>query len=205
MQKIILIVSICCLFVACKSSPQKNYFYLSPQTSTAPTSKGEINQLIGIGPVEVAEYLARSQIIDNQSDNTLNMANNAYWAEPLDKSIARVIALNLTQANNSRSFVNFPWRSDTKPHYSLRIRVDNLSRSENKATINATWELVDNEVKSNLLRRNFIRTTPAAPGAKGLAQAYSQLLAELAGEMDVELNSRLLKTTQPTNFKSKIR
>jgi uncharacterized protein len=188
MRKIILIISICALMFACQHSPKKNYFYLTPQSTTTADPKGEITQLIGIGPVEIAEYLARSQIIDNQTDNTLNMAENAYWAEPLDISIARVIALNLTQLNNTRSFVSFPWRSDSKPRYSLRVRIDNLSRSDSKATINATWELVDNEAKNKLLRRNFIRTTISSSGAKGLAQAYSQLLADLSNEMNLELN-----------------
>lgn len=187
MQKIILIIGICCFMLSCQHSPKKNYYYLTPQLSSTAGTKNEISQLIGIGPVEIADYLTRSQIIDNQTDNTLNMSENAYWAEPLDKSITRVVALNLTQANTSRSFVYFPWRSDSKPRYSLRIRVDNLARNQNNATINATWELVDNEAKTSLLRLNFIRTTNASSGAKGLAQAYSQLLAELANEMDIEL------------------
>ena len=188
MQKIILIVSICCLMFACQHSPKKNYFYLTPQSNAASETKQEITQLIGIGPVEIAEYLERSQIIDNQTDNTLNLSENAYWAEPLDKSITRVIALNLTQLNSSRSFVSFPWRSDSKPRYSLRLRVDNLLRTDGKASINTTWELVDNDGKSTVLRRNFIRTTTAAPSAKGLAQAYSQLLADLSNEINVELD-----------------
>jgi uncharacterized lipoprotein YmbA len=188
MKKIILIASLCCLIFACSHSPKKNYFYLTAQASTGADSKAEITQLIGIGPVEIAEYLTRSQIIDTQTDNTLNMAENAYWAEPLDKSITRVIALNLTQLNNTRSFVTFPWRSDSKPHHSVRIRVDSLSRTDNKATINATWELVDNDAKITVVRRNFIRTVNTDSGAKGLAQAYSQLLADLSNELDIELD-----------------
>ena len=188
MKKIILIVSLCGLIFSCQHSPKKNYFYLTPQANAVSDKKTEITQLIGIGPVEIAEYLSRSQIIDNQTDNTLNMSENAYWAEPLDKNIMRVIALNLTHLNGSRSFVNFPWRSDSKPHYSIRIRVDNLSRTDSKALINATWELADNETKTNVLRRNFTKTTSANSGAKGLAQAYSELLAEFANEVDIELN-----------------
>jgi uncharacterized protein len=187
MNKILLIMSLCWLVSACQSSPKKNYFYLTPEAKITSESKSEITQLIGIGPVEIADYLSRSQIIDNQTDNTLNMAENAYWAEPLDKSIARVIGLNLTQLNSSRSFVNFPWRSDSKPRYSLRVRVDNLSRNQGKAMINATWEIVDNDSKVNLIRRNFIRAVNASSGAKGLAQAYSELLTNLSEEIDVEL------------------
>jgi uncharacterized lipoprotein YmbA len=181
----------CSLLFSCQHSPTKNYFYLTALLGTEKASdanQANITQVIGIGPVEVADYLTRSQIIDSQTDNKLNMSENAYWAETLDKSIARTTALNLTQANNSRSFVTFPWRSDSKPRYSLRLRIDNLSRSDTKANINATWELVNNDTKANLIRRNFIRTIPTLSGAKALAQSYSQLLADLAAEIDVELN-----------------
>jgi uncharacterized lipoprotein YmbA len=200
MRQILLLAFSCSLFLSCQHSPQKNFYYLTaqlnqaqssptmPEKSTTQTENSKINQLIGIGPIEVADYLNRSQIIDNQSNNSLNMADNAFWAEPLDKSIVRVTALNLTQANSARNFVYFPWRSDSKPRFSIRIRVDELSRTANQAKLNATWELMDNDNKSNLLRKNFTRSTPADSGAKALAQAYSKLLADLAGQIDAELN-----------------
>ncbi len=192
MRRILLIAFSCSLFLSCQHSPQKNFYYLTAQLdrekNQAHTENNNINQLIGIGPIDIADYLNRSQIIDNQSNNSLNMSDNAFWAEPLDKSIARVTALNLTQANSTRNFVYFPWRIDSKPRFSIRIRVDELSRTANQAKLNANWELMDNETKRNLLRKNFTRSTSVNSGAKALAQAYSTLLAELAGEMDAELN-----------------
>lgn len=191
MRNFIFILCACSLFASCSHSPQKNYFYLTPllnaEKSTG-SNNANITQVIGIGPIEIADYLTRSQIIDSQTDNKINMSENAYWAETLDKSIARTTATNLTQANSSRSFVTFPWRADSKPRYSIRLRVDNLSRSDTKANINATWEIVNNDTKANVIRRNFIRTIPTSSGAKALAQSYSQLLADLAAEIDVELN-----------------
>ena len=204
MRRILLIAFGCSLFLSCQHSPQKNFYYLTaqfdkepnlaqsssptPEKTTTQTESSKINQLIGIGPIEIADYLHRSQIIDNQSNNSLNMADNAFWAEPLDKSIARVTALNLTQVNSARNFVYFPWRSDSKPRYSIRVRIDELSRTGNQAKLNANWELMDNDTKTNLLRKNFTRSTPVDSGAKALVQTYSKLLADLAREMDAELN-----------------
>ncbi len=196
MRRILLIAFSCSLFLSCQHSPQKNFYYLTAQLAqeknqeqhSAQTESTKVSQLIGIGPIEIADYLNRSQIIDNQSNNSLNMADNAFWAEPLDKSIARVTALNLTQANSARNFVYFPWRSDSKPRYSIRVRVDELSRTGNQAKLSANWELMDNDTKTNLLRKNFTRSTPVDSGEKALAQAYSKLLADLAREMDAELS-----------------
>jgi uncharacterized protein len=208
MCRIVFIALGCSLLLACQHSPQKNFYYLTaqlaqehnqtqnlaaaPENSAAQAANSTANQLLGIGPIEIADYLNRSQIIDKQANHRLSMADNAFWAEPLDKSIARVTALNLTK--NTRNFVYFPWRSDSKPRYSIRIRVDELARSTQPAkfndtcTLNATWELIDNDTKTNVLRKNFTRSTPADSGAKALAQAYSRLLADLAREMDTELN-----------------
>jgi len=200
MRPILLLAFACGLLMSCQHSPQKNFYYLTAQLdqeqkiattlekSATQTDNNQINQLIGIGPIEIADYLNRSQIIDNQTNNSLNMADNAFWAEPLDKSIARVIALNLTQVNSSRSFVYFPWRSDSKPRYSIRVRADELSRSADKAKLSATWELIDNDTKSNLLRKSFMHSVSVDSGAKALAQAYSKLLADLSREIDAELN-----------------
>lgn len=81
-----------------------------------------------------------------------------------------------------------PWRSDSRPRYSIRVRIDGLSRTTNQAKLNANWELMDNDTKTNLLRKNFTRSTPVDSGEKALAQAYSKLLADFAREIDVELN-----------------
>lgn len=177
----------CCLLSACQSSPRKNYYLLTAAAVEEKTSAENITQVIGIGPIEVAEYLNRLHMVYQAEDGSLAMADNDYWAEPLNKGIARVLALNLTQRDTSRSFVNFPWRSDSKPDYSLRLQVHTLNRTANQAHINATWELVDNTEKTKLQRRHFIRTISVKSGAWALAQAYSQLFAELATEMDEAL------------------
>ena len=194
MKKILLVTVLSGFLIGCSHSPQKKYYYLSAipmEQKTLQSSSANINTVIGVGPIDVADHLLRTQIISTQDNNLLSVSDNDYWAEPLDKGIARVISLNLLQRNANRSFVNFPWRSDSKPHYSLRIQINSLTRANNEASIIATWELIDNNTKANLQRRNFIRATPVDSGAKNLAQAYSKLLAELAGEMD-----EALRTTQ---------
>ncbi len=189
MRKILFAFIMCCLIVGCQHSPQKNYYYLSAtQADEKGISPTNISQVIGIGPIDLADYLNRLQIIDNQTDNTLKMVDNAYWAEPLDKAIPRVLALNLTQLNHSRSFVSFPWRSDSKPRYSLRLHIYELTRKGDKASLNADWELVDNDTKTISLRRNFLQAVKVDSSTKALAHAYSELLAELAKEMDQALN-----------------
>jgi len=182
-----IIAALVILLCACQSSPRKNYYVLS---AASPESSGQvvdISRIIGIGPIEMADYLHRSQIVYVADDMQLVLEENDYWAEPLDKGIVRVLVLNLMQKDSSRSFVTFPWRSDSKPRYSLRLQIHSLNRNDGQASINSTWTLVDNTQRTELLRRHFIQSTAASIGVKGLTQAYSQLFAQLAERMDEEL------------------
>lgn len=194
MSNKLIIAALLCLLCACQSSPRKNYYVLSAE-SPAPSSESrateKITDIIGIGPVELADYLHRSQIAYVAKNAQLVLEENDYWAEPLDKGIVRVLMLNLMQNDSSRSFVTFPWRSDSKPRYSLRVQIHSLNRNDNQATINSTWALIDNIERTELLRRHFIQSAPASAGVTGLTEAYSQLFAQLAEKMDEELRELL--------------
>ena len=187
MRSLLILILAGGLLFACQSSPKKNYYLLTGPVA-ANTNSSNITTLIGIGPVEVADYLNRLHIIYQTDSNSVIVAENDYWAEPLDKGIARVIALNLTQHNGARSFVTFPWRSDSIPHYSLRLNIESLSRTASEASLEVTWELFDNTARTSVTRRHFTHSTSAQSNPKALAQAYSKLLAELANEIDSQLN-----------------
>jgi hypothetical protein len=175
---------------SCQTSPNKNYYLL---TASNPTSAQQSNPapatLIGIGPIEVSDYLNRLRVIYQTGDNNVVVADNDYWAESLDKGIPRVVALNLTQRDNSRSFVNFPWRTDSVPAYSIRINVQSMTLVNNEAHLVAAWEIFDNTKKVNIERRYFSQSIPVKNEAKALAKAYSELL----GIMSIDIDQALRK------------
>lgn len=189
-----ILLLICSLLGACQSSPRKNFYLLNATPVEQTEQATEITTLIGIGPVEVAEYLNRLHMVYEANDGSLVLADNDYWAEPLREGIPRIIGLNLTARDPHRGMVKFPWRRDSEPDYSLRLALHSLHRIGSEAYINATWELVDVNERNSLLRRHFIRRIPVASGARALAQAYSQLLAELSADMDQALTQH----TQPS-------
>ncbi len=193
MRYSLILLIICSLLSACQSSPRKNFYLLNAMPVEQTDQAAEITTLVGIGPVEVAEYLNRLHMVYEANDGSLVLADNDYWAEPLREGIPRIIGLNLTARDTRRGMVNFPWRRDNKPDYSLRLALHSLHRIGGEAYINATWELMDVNERSSLLRRHFIRRVPVTSGARPLAQAYSQLLAELSADMD----QALLQHTHP--------
>lgn len=186
-MRILIIIVASYLLAACQQSPQKQYYLLSAPTETIEKT-GVISQSIGLGPIKLPDYLQRPQMIRHHGDTTLDMANNHYWAERLDKGIARVLGLHLTQYDHSRIILPFPWRNDSRPSQSLRLYIHELKFINGNAKINATWELVDTVQQHKLSQQHFIRQVNAGNNAEGMAIAYSQLFAELAKEMDKALN-----------------
>lgn len=187
---LIMIFLLCALATGCQQSPRKNYYLLSA-TPTANQSDANqpnsISHTIGLGPIEMADYLDRSHIVRNRDANRLQLAEVDHWGEPLEKGITRVLAINLMNHNNTHLIEHFPWRSDATPALSLRLSIYDLQLINGAAVINASWKLIDNNTKAVLSQQHFVRTKPSGESAAQIAKSYSELLADLASEMDKAL------------------
>jgi uncharacterized lipoprotein YmbA len=190
------------LVQGCQSSPLKQYYVLTAadeqpplrlETEQTSINTTELKQTIGIGPVEIPEYLHLSQILYQAEDGSLQRMDNSYWAEPLDQGIARVISLNLSLGDSSRNLISFPWRADNRPRYSVNIKLlslnINASQTQRVAELVANWELKDTSNINYIARKHFSATVNAQPNAAGLTQAYSALLAQLTEQIGAVLKS----------------
>lgn len=185
MRIFIIVMLIGSVLTGCLQSPRKQYYLLSATTN--PDQAGAITQTLGLGPIEVAEYLQHSQLIVNRDANSLQMSDNAYWGEPLQKGIGRVLSINLMNHQPNRLIEIFPWRSDSTPPVSIRVQIHDLQIIDGNAVINASWKLIDTAGKKTLAQHHFIRKKACNENAQAIAEAYSALLAELATEMNQAL------------------
>src|SRR5438477_3368390 len=67
---------------------------LSPADAGQHTSSTQ-GIAIGVGPVELPQYVNRPQIVTGDSGNELQRAAFEQWAEPLETNFSRVLAQNL--------------------------------------------------------------------------------------------------------------
>lgn len=191
-----IIVLLCLVASGCQQSPRKNYYLLSA-TPTAQQSDANqnntITHTIGLGPIELADYLERSHMVRNRDANRLQVTDVDHWGEPLEKGIARVLAINLMNHDSARLVEQFPWRSDATPHFSVRLSIYDLQLMNGTAAMNASWKLIDNNTKAVLSQHHFVRRQPSGESADQIAKAYSELLADLASEMDKALRATQTK------------
>lgn len=183
--RLLMVLTLCLFISSCQQSPRKHYFLLNA-TPTATPSR-EITQTIGLGPIEIADYLKRSRLVRNPDNNRLQLTDVEHWGEPLEKGIARVLAINLMNQDSARLVKPFPWRSDEEPAISIRVHIYDLQVIDGAANINASWSLIGNESKTLLWQQHFVRSKKTGETAAQIAASYSELLAELAEDMRTAL------------------
>jgi hypothetical protein len=78
------------LFAGCASSPspEQHLYFLDAEAETGNVSE---NVTIGIGVVDIATYLERSEIILQVGPNELRPSRYHYWAEPLQEGVRRYL------------------------------------------------------------------------------------------------------------------
>ena len=177
---ITLTLSLTVLLAGCGSSPRTSHYLLTAQEASAPSGA---SPSLGIGPIEIPQYLARDKLVYNQQGNQLQVASVERWAEPLDDGIQRVLAINLAGLLNTQDVRYFPWPPKQAPQYGIKINLLALDVGGQQATLTAEW-LVYRAADAAPVRRRISRLQHPMPTGElkpgEVAPAYSALLYQLS-------------------------
>ncbi len=174
------IVALACLLSACGSSPASNYYLLSVEQPVPPDGD---RPSLGVGPVEIPEYLNRSGMVSNHSNNQLQISSVNHWAEPLTDGINRVISLSLASQLNTEDVQSYPWAHSRAPEYGIRVNLLELDANKREAVLVAEWAVLKTREGGMVTRQISHLVEPvgvAQLSAADMAQAYSRLLHQLS-------------------------
>lgn len=102
-----------------------------------------MDKTIGVGPVRIAQFLQRPQIVTHGGGTQLRFDENTRWGEPLDQGIQRVLLQNMAALTGAETR-NFPWRQNATPDYALRIDIIDLDKLQNgESILEVSWILED--------------------------------------------------------------
>ena len=126
---------------------------LAESKGTAP--KATSHMAVGVGPVQLPEYLARPQIITRIGPNRLQINEFYRWAEPLTDSFARVLGENLAILLSSNQVFVHPWKVSTALGYQVTVDVTRFDGDlDEDVTLDTVWTIYDGRGKTLLLRKN---------------------------------------------------
>lgn len=171
------------LLVACGSSPQHNFYLLSAENQAVASGQ---SPSLGIGPIEIPEYLNRNSLVYSRGSNQLHIASFERWAEPLADGIQRVLGLNLAAELGTQNIRPHPWQRTDAPAYAVQLWVLSLDAAGQEAELVVEWR-VSRPGESTPLERRISRLSQPLPGPEWLAadaaSAYSELLQALSAEI----------------------
>jgi uncharacterized lipoprotein YmbA len=167
-----------------RSAPPAYYLL----TARTPQGSEAASFAIGVGPVTVAPFLARNDIVVHGGGSAMRVSEGERWGEPLENGVQRVLLQNLHALTGAQTR-NFPWRQSALPRFAVRVDVIDLDRlDDGSALLEVNWLLEDLQ-QSKVLQTRQQRLTVAAGGSGtgALTAAYSELLAQLAQQIAASL------------------
>lgn len=143
------------------------------------------NSAVGIGPVNLPDYLDRPQIVVRKSPHELHLAELDKWAGTLKYAIPRVIAENLSTLLASDHIFVFPWKSNLSIRYQVVIDIIRFDAQLGAhADLEAQWTIFENTGRTPVVtRKSTLRRSATGGDYAALVQAESELLSELSGEI----------------------
>jgi uncharacterized lipoprotein YmbA len=175
-----LLLSACvCLLASCAAS--KSYYVLTPE-GPAPSGGGPG---IGVGPVAVAGYLNRPNLVFQETDHRLAVAEDHRWAGDLEENISRVMAANLGRRLHTGNVSVYPWSDESGMRYQISMDIRQLHGTPGgDATIDASWRVYSLPDRRIVATRSWSGTERLTKdGYDELASAESRLLGHLAEQI----------------------
>ena len=139
----------------CASTAPTRFYSLSSlvaSDSTKETTPVEQDIAIGVGPVEIPDYLDRPHIITRTGQNEIKIADFDKWAGSLKTEISRVIAEDLSiLLSTGRAYV-YPWKKYVPVNYQIVVNVSRFEGSlGGDVVLKAHWIIMGGESKKVIL------------------------------------------------------
>ncbi len=144
---------------------------------------------LGVGPVSLAGYLDRPNLVFQEGGNSMSVAESHRWAGDLEENIARVTATNLGRRLGTGNIRTYPWGSDGELRYQVTLDIRQLhGTAGGDAVLDAAWRVYSLPDRRMISSKSWSGTEPSnADGFDAVAAAQSRLLARLATEIAATL------------------
>jgi len=160
------------------AQPNKT-FYVLTASGPVPTGGGVG---IGVGPISLAEYLDRANLVTQEAPNQLGVAEDHRWAGDLTENISRVTAADLGRLLHTGNVRTYPWQTDSEIRYQVTLDVRQLhSGTDGYAVCEIGWRAYSLPERTLKASKTFSDREPLeADGFNASVAAQSRLLQRLS-------------------------
>lgn len=167
------------------TSAQKADFYQLDEMTYASLTGIEKGSIIGVGPIQIPEYIKRPQIVTRSSAHHLNISEFHRWLEPLGDSITRMLVINLSNNLGTNRIYWLP-RQDRQLPLELRIAID-IGRFDGQlggvVSLESRWTVFDKNDKALITKVSLIKEPVNGHTYEDLVIAMNSALQQLGEEI----------------------
>lgn len=191
-----LIIAAMLVLQACGSSPPVRFFALEPMAIEYARDPDDAI-VLGLGPLRIADYLKRPQLVTRGDDAELIIDELNRWAEPLGAAIHRTLADNVDGLIDGVAVVGFPDTDTATLDYRIVGRVYRFDADRaGLAVLEAQWRVEDADGadivpprRERYEARAARRDSPAAVTA-ALTDTLGQFSRDIADAVQTLIASR---------------
>ena len=184
------LLGVCLLGLSgCGSSPPTRFYVLPSLTGaeTAPPAAPR-DLTIGVGPVTLAPYLDRLQIVTRASRARLVLGEFDQWAASLQDSVPRVLAENLSLLIPTDRVLLHPWSRTTEPDYQVTVDVTQFDAGPSgEVVLAARWQILSANEKELVIRKARFTAVAGRQGYEATVSAMGHALDALSQDIAAAL------------------
>jgi uncharacterized lipoprotein YmbA len=182
--------------VGCGSTPEARHFVLVPLAEAPPPGgpAALVDLALSLGPVTLPAYLDRPQMVVDIGGQERRVDELTRWAEPLDRGLARVLAIDLAQLLGTEQLSLFPPHPPSPPDHRVELDVVRFEivLPDSAAVLDARWRLFG--AGQDLLRtrrEHFVHAlapgdAPESEQVRALSACVAELARAIAAQIRVQ-------------------
>ena len=196
LRQISLLFLLAIILNACGTTPPSKFYMLEsmPEDEAIQTSSDRRNDVhIGIGPIQFADYLGRTQIVTRTDGAEVKLSETHRWAEPLKDNFGRILAENLSNLLNTEKVSIHPSRNWSEIDYQVLVNVWRFDASiQGKASLVANWSIRGKGGSQLLTMNKSVFSANMEPTASyaDIVHALSETVEMLSHEIAQAIQTR---------------
>ena len=140
---------------------------------------------LGLGPIEIPEYLRRAALVTREHGTRLSPSPSDSWGEPFERSVERVLTIDLQRELGTGQPLLHPWYETDRPDVQIELAFSRCERDANgNVVVACRWiaRWLDLS-RAPIERESRLERPIAGKGGAAVALAISESIAELCKEI----------------------
>jgi uncharacterized protein len=172
------------LLSGCVTTPggDIHYYLLTPTTPAAP-APARTSLSVGIGPVELPEYLSRPYIFTQTGTTQLQSHRQHRWAGSLENNFTDTLAAEVGARLHQRHIEIYPWDRPGAVDRQVVVHVTRFIAVGRNIHLDASWQVLDRQgERRNTASARLQKNLPGRASADDF-DAIVTTMSELVGEL----------------------